>query len=203
MDEGKKKLNDDRAIELHKKVENFVFNSFRKAGRVHEILHLLRTLYWLESLNPDADQALRIAAISHDIERAFRQKDVVEIVKKTGGLTSREYFEKHEIRGAEIIGDFIERLGARKDLTNRVRMLVSRHERGGDEDQNLLRDADSIAFFEVYVAGKLMSEMIDYIGKEEARKKIEFMYERINNDEAKKISRKWRDKAISDLDAFR
>ena len=34
------------------------------------MLHFDRTVYWLQQLRPDADGALLIAAISHDIERA-------------------------------------------------------------------------------------------------------------------------------------
>jgi hypothetical protein len=189
--------------DLYKNVEQYVFDSFIKAKRVHEVLHLLRTLYWLEQLRPNANEALRIASISHDIERAFRQKDVKEIVKKIGGLTSREYFEKHEIRGAEIIGGHLEKQGARKKLIERVKMLVSRHERGGNDDQNLLKDADSIGFFEIYVTGKLMQEMVEHIGKDEAKKKIDFMYNRISADKVRKIVKKWYDKAIADLGSFR
>ncbi len=185
--------------DLYKNVEQYVFDSFRRAGRVPEILHALRTLYWLEKLRPDPDEALRIASISHDIERAFRQKDVKEIVKKPGGLTNKEYFEKHEGRGTKIIGDYLEKQSAKKELVNRVKMLVSRHERGGNEDQNLLKDADSIGFFEVYVAGKATAEMVSYIGENETKKKIDFMYNRITSNEVKKIVKKWYNSAIADL----
>ena len=147
--------------ELYKIIEKYVFYSFRKADRIHEILHLIRTLYWLGKLKPDADEALRIAAVSHDIERAFRRKDVKEIVKKPGGLTSTIYFKKHEIRGAKIIGDYLEKKGAEKKLINRVKMLISRHEQGGNDDQNLLKDADSIGFFEIYANSELISKMIN------------------------------------------
>ena len=188
--------------ELYKNIEKYVFDSFRKAGRIHEVLHLIRTLHWLEKLKPDVDKALRIAAISHDIERAFRRKDVKEIIKKPGGLTSKIYFKKHEIRGAKIIADYLEKQGAEKKLINRVKMLVSRHEQGGNDEQNLLKDADSIGFFEIYANSELISKMIRHIGKKEAKRKIDFMYDRITSDEAKKITKKWYDKMIVDLDKY-
>ena len=186
--------------DLYKNVERYVFKSFRKAGRIHEILHLLRTLYWLEQLEPNLDDALRIATISHDIERAFRQKDVKEIVQRPGGLISTDYFEKHEIRGAEIIAKYLKKQGARKNLISRVKMLISRHERGGNNDQNLLKDADSIGFFEIYANNELILKMIENIGKDETKKKIDFMYKRITSKEAKIIAKKWYDKAITYLD---
>ena len=188
--------------ELYKNIEKYVFDSFRKTGRIHEFLHLIRTLHWLEKLKPDADEALRIAAISHDIERAFRRKDVKEIIKKPEGLTSKIYFKKHEIRGAKIIADYLEIQGAEKKLINRVKMLVSRHEQGGNDDQNLLKDADSIGFFEIYANSELISKMVSYIGKKEAKRKIDFMYDRITSDEAKRITKKWYDKMIVDLEKY-
>ena len=188
--------------ELYKNIEKYVFDSFRKAGRIHEVLHLIRTLHWLEKLKPDVDEALRIAAISHDIERAFRRKDVKDIVKKPGGLTSKIYFKKHEIRGAKIMAGCLEKHGAKNDFINRVKMLVSRHEQGGNDDQNLLKDADSIGFFEIYANSELISKMIRHIGKKEAKRKIDFMYDRITSNEAKRITKKWYDKMIADLETY-
>jgi len=41
-------------------------------GEVHpHSRHLLRTLEWLLELDPQASEALRIAAVTHDAERAF------------------------------------------------------------------------------------------------------------------------------------
>lgn len=52
---------------LLKLVEDWVKENYRGAD------HLLRTGYWLKRLNHRADQASMIAAISHDIERAFEE----------------------------------------------------------------------------------------------------------------------------------
>ncbi len=48
-------------------------------------------------------------------------------------------------------------------------MLVSKHEVGGNEDQNLLKDADSISFFENQV-GHFLSKQTAETGKEKLNK---------------------------------
>ena len=59
-------------LNLYKKVEKFVIDSFTKAGRTKDIIHLERTVYWIKKIKPGADKALLSAGIAHDIERAFR-----------------------------------------------------------------------------------------------------------------------------------
>jgi hypothetical protein len=54
-----------------KKVQKFVRDSFNKAGSPSNILHHERTIYWIKRLKPEADEALLIAGLAHDIERAF------------------------------------------------------------------------------------------------------------------------------------
>ena len=56
---------------LYDKVEKFVEKSYKgKFGMVH----FKRTVYWIRELKPNADEAMLIAAIAHDIERAFRKE---------------------------------------------------------------------------------------------------------------------------------
>ncbi len=48
--------------------------------------HLLKTLDWLDRLQPEAPEAVRLAALTHDMERAFGGPDAIPIV-----MNSREY----------------------------------------------------------------------------------------------------------------
>ena len=57
-------------MDLYKKVEQFVQESFIEANKI-ETKHAARTVFWVKKLYPEADQALLIAAIAHDIERAL------------------------------------------------------------------------------------------------------------------------------------
>ena len=184
--------------ELYKKAEQFVIDSFNKANKSSQIKHFLRTVYWIKELKSNADVALLISAVAHDIERAFRQKDVLE-KKTSAGYTNVEFFCPHEERGAEIIGDFLKQQGVTAEIIERVKMLVSRHEEGGNEDQNLLKDADSISFFENNIS-LFLTKHVQEVGKEKVREKFDWMYNRITSEKAKQIVRPWYEEAIKKLD---
>lgn len=62
--------------------------------------------------------------------------------------------------------------------------LVSRHEWGGDEDQNLLRDADSASFLETNAEG-FVTRKAQVEGYEKIRKKLDWMFDRIGSEERK------------------
>ena len=108
-------------------------------------VHSKNTLDWLLKLKPDADEALQIAALGHDIERAIDQRKV-----------RREDFEHydqfkaaHAHNSAEILKEVMLNCGVEETLMEQVYDLVNRHEVGGDERSDLLKDADSISYFEV------------------------------------------------------
>ncbi|MCK4554158.1 DUF4202 family protein [Candidatus Parcubacteria bacterium] len=137
------------SLELYQKAEQFVIESFIKANKARSIKHFTRAVYWVKQLKHDADEALLISAMAHDIERAFRKRDVIQIMQKGGfGFIDKNFLRLHEERGAEIIGNFLKEQNASHKIIDKVKMLVSRHEEGGNDEQNLLKDADSISFFE-------------------------------------------------------
>jgi len=184
--------------ELYKKAEQFVIDSFNKADKHGQIKHFLRTVHWIKVLKSDVDVALLISAVAHDIERAYRQKDILE-KKTSAGYTNVEFFRPHEERGAEIIADFLKQQSATAEIIERVKMLVSRHEEGGNDDQNLLKDADSISFFENNIS-LFLTKHVQEVGKEKVRKKFDWMYNRITSKKAKQITRPWYEGAIKNLD---
>ncbi len=108
-------------------------------------VHSKNTLNWLLKLKHDANEALQIAALGHDIERAIDQRKV-----------RREDFEyyddfkaAHAHNSAEILKEVMLDCGVDETLIEQVYELVRRHEVGGDERSDLLKDADSISYFEV------------------------------------------------------
>ena len=185
------------AHDLYKKVEQFVVASFNNAGKSSQVKHFLRTVHWVRELRPGADEALLISAVAHDIERAFRQEDVVE-KKHSVGFVHLDFLRPHEERGAEIVCDFLRHQGAADELIMRVMMLVSRHEEGGNDDQNLLKDADSISHFET-TASSFILKRVDEMGKDRVREKIEWMFKRITSGKARQIVKPWYEKALSTL----
>ena len=80
------------------KVKQFVNKSLNGKSNAH----YERTVYWMKKLNPKADEALLIAAYSHDIERILRKKDKTKIKEFDKG----EILVQHQVHGGEIMFDF-------------------------------------------------------------------------------------------------
>jgi len=186
-------------LHIYNEAEQFVFDSFNKIGKSSRIRHFERTVHWVKKLKPDADEALLVAAIAHDIERAFLQKDVLEKINSAGSAGT-ELIRPHEERGAEIIADFLKQRNVDTNFIERVKMLVSRHEEGGNDNQNLLKDADSLSFFETYVS-IFVNEKAKLDGKEKVRQQFDWIFNRITSEKAKKIAQPMYEKAISALNA--
>jgi len=186
-------------LRIYNEVEQFVFDSFNKIEKSSQIEHFVRTVHWIKTLSPEADEALLVAAIAHDIERAFRQKDMSE-KRASVGWVSIEFYGPHEDRGAEIIADFLKRKNVDSDFIERVKMLVSKHEEGGNDDQNILKDADSLSFFETNVSLFFEKNLLE-IGKEKVKQKFDWMFNRITSKKAKQIAQPLYEAAIRALNA--
>jgi hypothetical protein len=108
--------------------------------------HSSNTLEWLVRLDPDADEALQLAALGHDIDRAVPVRKV-----QRANFDNYDAFKAaHARNGAEILAEILRDSGVREgSLTREVHHLVCRHEVGGDPRADLLADADSISYFDV------------------------------------------------------
>lgn len=168
------------------KVRTFVTQSY---GR--ENLHLERTLYWVRVLEPEAGEELLIAALSHDIERAFSQES-----KDATRFNTGEEMEVHQAGGARIMFDFLMAEGYDRQKAQRVSELIAKHEVGGDREQDILMDADSLSWLEVS-APKHIRKGIFSAG--ELRKKIGDMYGRISSERAKALAEPFYESAVADL----
>ncbi|NVM24003.1 MAG: DUF4202 family protein [Desulfobacterales bacterium] len=107
--------------------------------------HAENTLDWLLRLKPDADDTLQIAALGHDIERSLENRKA-----KQADFADHDGFKAaHARNSAKILKEIMEDCGVPQDLAGEVFRLVCRHETGGDLRADLIKDADSISFFEV------------------------------------------------------
>ena len=146
--------------------------------------HLLKSLDWLDRIAPSASEAVRLATLTHDMERAFGGPDAIPI--KMG---DRAYEEAHSNRSARIVGEWLRQRGADADLVGRVEDLIRIHEWGGTPDADLVQAADSLSFLETNIdlmigfvkSGKYP---LDVIGR-----KFDEMYERIRVPAAKELAR--------------
>ena len=87
-------------------IENYPYNS----------THLLKSLEWLDRLAPDASEAVRLATLTHDMERAFGGPDAIPIK-----MSDRAYEEAHSNRSARIVGEWLRANGADAELVERRR----------------------------------------------------------------------------------
>ncbi len=117
-----------------------------RSGVPEDPLHSKNTLEWLLRLRPDADEALKTAALGHDIERAVEGRKV----KRADFSDFESFKEAHARNSAGILREIMLDCGTKDArFIERVHTLVSNHESGGDPDSNLLRDADALSFFDV------------------------------------------------------
>ena len=108
-------------------------------------VHSKNTLAWLLRLKPDADEALQIAALGHDIERAIERRKI----RRADFDDFDEFKAAHARNSALILREIMQKCGLATAITDDVCRLVCRHEVGGDERCDLLKDADSISYFDV------------------------------------------------------
>lgn len=181
-------------MKYFRKVRKFVDSSFDST----KLPHFERTVYWVKKLKPDADEALLISAYAHDIQRAFRVGRDKGLIKSKSGFQDENLMKIHQEEGARIMGDYLEKVGANKKLIERVMHLISKHEVGGDKDQNILKDADSLSFFGTN-ADHFIKVKAKKAGKDKVKKKFDWMYERITSKKAKEIAQPLYLKAMESL----
>ena len=186
-------------MQFYFKVVKFVEDSYAKGDPyfAEDVSHLKDTAELVKKLKPDADEALLISAVSHDIERAFRDEKQMELAK----FGTEEYYKIHQEKGADIVVNFLKSLGADKKLTDKVWSLISKHEVGGDEDQTLLKDADSLSFFtKDGTINFFLTKRLQKVGKENIKKKFDWMFNRIISEKAKEIARPLYESALKRLE---
>ncbi|MEK7575123.1 MAG: DUF4202 family protein [Patescibacteria group bacterium] len=177
-------------MSIYDKVVEYVDTAFKGKQK----RHFERAVYWLEKFSPIFSEAHKIAAYSHDIERAFRDKDK----NVPENYLDLDFLEHPSETGADIMSQFLIENNARANDVQKVIHLISKHEVGGDAEQNALMDADSVSFFETN-AEMFVKEKAPHEGVEKVKEKLDWMFNRISTDEHKKFAKINYDKWISEL----
>lgn len=180
-------------MEIYKKTEQFIIDILEKAKNSNDIVHAKRVAYWVKKLNPKADEALLVAAIAHDIERAIygdwkKGSDDPEVLRKHQDLSAME-IEKF-LRGEKVDEKFI----------TRVKHLVAHHEEGGDNDQNILCDADCLSFFEDKSLRRVRKWKEQGKTKAEMKQNMEHYFSRFISQKAKDIASKWYEESLREIE---
>jgi hypothetical protein len=107
-------------------------------------LHAENTLTWVLKLMPEADEALQLAALGHDIDRAIEARRA----RKDRFQSIDEFKAAHASNSAKVLQSILEECGVEEAVAAEVCRLVRLHETGGDERSDILKNADSISFFQ-------------------------------------------------------
>lgn len=107
--------------------------------------HADNTLEWLLRLQPDAGDALQLAALAHDIERAVEETKV----RRADFDDYAAFKAAHARNGVGILRPILTTCGVERQIADEACRLVEVHEVGGDPGSDLLKDADSISYFDV------------------------------------------------------
>ena len=134
--------------------------------------HADNTLHWLLQLKPDADTALQLAALGHDIDRASPDK-----VRRQDFADYDSFKAAHARHSAEILEELLKRHGIPDATVERTCELVRRHEVGGTPDADILKDADSLSYFDTNLPLYLRRE-----GEEEALRRSIWGLQRLSGD---------------------
>jgi hypothetical protein len=111
-----------------------------------ELLYAERMTQWLDKLDPNASEALRLAARCQHIERWVIPREEYPM-NRQGYIKWRNELKKyHAQRAEEILGD----VGYDTDTINRVKKLVQKKGLKTDPQVQMLEDVICLVFLEYY-----------------------------------------------------
>jgi len=162
--------------------------------------HLLQAEVWLQRLKSDASEELLLAALTHDMERAFPGPDSPSLDPKQG-VDNPTYNTAHSERSARIVSAYLREQGASEECIEEVARLIRAHEYGGDGDENLVQAADSLSFLEVNVNVFLgwMDAGDERWNADAVDAKFTWMYERIQIQQARELAKPLYEEAMRKL----
>jgi hypothetical protein len=149
--------------------------------------HLRRTCAWVAELDAGAGAPLRLAALTHDMERHYAGGPRLD--KRGARWDDPDYLFAHSLRSADVVGWWLAEEGVDDAAyLAEVRRLILRHEVGGDRDADLLQTADSLSYLETL--GPMTAAWVrdGVCGPEAGRAKLRWMHDRIRDDRARALA---------------
>jgi hypothetical protein len=150
--------------------------------------HLVRARDWLVHLDADASLEMRLAVLTHDIERMFPGGPRFD--KRNGRWDDPDYLYAHASRSAEVVGVWVHEQGAAAEglSVSELKRLITLHEFGGLDGADLVQAADSLSFLET-----LQGIVRDWVvggecGVDQALAKHQYMADRIRVPSARRLA---------------
>jgi len=169
-------MNVIREIELE--IEKFISKSEVPEDQPHS----KNTKDWVIKLFPEADFALQIAALGHDIERSIKEKKI----RREEYSDYNKFKEAHSHNSAKIMKKILQKYKTDPNIIDKVTYLIKNHEFGGNPEADILKNADSISFFDVNLQRYFLRNT-----KEETYFRIKWGFEKLSK-RARSIVNKFR-----------
>lgn len=163
---------------VYQRVKQFVDGCVQESEPRNFVEHCYNVEKWVQRINSNPSLSLRVAALTHDVERAF-----IRNRGRDKGRPYVEYKEEHAKQSTKIMEDFFKEKFMEKTLAETALCLIRYHEVGLPpghplyEDIETLKDADAIAFFEE----ESFDSYLKAWGEEVARDKIGYSYNRLSS----------------------
>lgn len=146
--------------------------------------HLVRSLEWLDLIAPGSREAVRLATLTHDMERAFPGRDQ-PVAKR---LDDPVYNRAHADRSARIVGAWLREQHADGGLVRDVEELIRAHEDGGWPEANMVQAADSLSFLDTNIELFLGFVRSGRFPASDVRAKFKYSCDRIQVPHAKALA---------------
>ena len=160
--------------------------------------HLLRSLEWLDRIAPGQSEAVRLATLTHDMERAFPGPDQPHSTK----MVDATYERLHSERSARIVGDWLRDQHTDASVVADVERLIVAHEVGGWPEADLVQAADSLSILEVNVDLFLGFVRSGRFSLPDVRAKFELARDRIRIPHVRRLAAPMADSALERLRAL-
>lgn len=131
----------DKINLLKRKIEEVI----KRSSVPEDHIHSKNTLEWLLKLMPEADESLKIAALGHDIERSIEKRKV----RRQDYKDYDAFKDAHALNSVNVLTEIMQGCDIDKKMIDEVCFFVRYHETGGTDQVDILKDADSISYFEV------------------------------------------------------
>src|SRR5262245_41007353 len=161
-------------------------------------MHLLRSLEWLDRVAPGSADTVRLATLTHDMERAFPGPDQAHSTT----FIDVEYERLHSERSARIVGGWLRGQQSDAALIAEVERLIVAHEVGGWPEADLVQAADSLSFLDVNIDIFLGFVRSGRFTIPDVRTKIEVARDRIRVPHLRAIAAPMADCALERLRAL-